>query len=274
MAKCVSPIWLRGDKDNPPRVVPCGKCACCISNKRQQWSFRMQVELKHSQNAFFVTLTYDDDHLKVDENKCYSVNKRDVQLWLKRLRKSCYNGLRYYIVSEYGTNGHRPHYHAILFNVLPKVADTSLNDLFVNSWGFGFVDVGSVTGASINYVTKYVFKKTIVPADCKPAFAIQSRRPGIGYQYLDTHRQYHEDDSTRFYATLPDNIKVSLPRYYAEKIYSKYEREQHAARCAAIPSIEDKLIEEGVENPHFIAQERKVANIRRLTKDFTQSDKF
>lgn len=101
--QCRKPILVKGG------YVPCGKCPNCLANQRQEWVFRLRSEYLNSKFALFVTLTYDPEHYPAT-GTC----KRDVQLFLKRLRKACGNkSFRYYIVSEYGDNTCRGHYHGI-----------------------------------------------------------------------------------------------------------------------------------------------------------------
>lgn len=43
---------------------PCGKCLNCMKKRQNEWAFRIQSEAKeHFGRTFFVTLTFDDDHL-------------------------------------------------------------------------------------------------------------------------------------------------------------------------------------------------------------------
>lgn len=98
-------------------VVPCGKCAICRDRKYREYMGRAQAETnKWSEMALFITFTYDDAHLPAD-----GLNKRDIQLFLKRLRFRLENyghtnKLRYIVCGEYGKNTHRAHYHMILWN--------------------------------------------------------------------------------------------------------------------------------------------------------------
>lgn len=225
---CYSPMSIprpngRGSTDRI--TVPCNKCAACINRSRRAWAFRLAQELKTAETAFFVTLTYATDNLPIDEycNPC--VSKRDCQLFLKRLRRSLPNRkIRYYLVSEYGTSGLRPHYHAIIFN-LPNSTNTidKLND----AWQQGFVHVGSVTTKSINYVTKYVFKKTKVPQGFTPCFSLKSSRPGIGADYIAKRGQWHTSNAA-YYAIADGGSKISLPRYFRDRIFDRESRENHA----------------------------------------------
>lgn len=90
-------------------LVPCGKCLLCRNHRSMEWQCRALVETSTSTNIpLFVTLTYAEE--PVD-----GVNKRDLQLFMKRLRKNLSEreqnlNLRYFAVAEYGSHTHRPHY--------------------------------------------------------------------------------------------------------------------------------------------------------------------
>lgn len=196
--RCMSPLSIprpNGGGAFDRITVPCGRCVNCLSNRQKMWAFRLEEELKTADNAYFVTLTYADEHLPADGN----VNIGDVQKFIKRLRKSFSdsekndlelikatlpekpkvsqiaskgpkNRFRYFIVSEYGPENNRPHYHGIFFNV-PCVYETIGNDFIneklitriLNSWQNGFVHVGTVTPASIMYCAKYCITKSETP---------------------------------------------------------------------------------------------------------------
>lgn len=95
-------------------TVPCGKCLACLSQKSREWTMRLSHEWYYynQRNSIFLTLTYDNNH--IPDN--YSLNRRDVQLYLKRLRKA---GLKfkYLCAGEYGFKYGRPHYHLIIFGI-------------------------------------------------------------------------------------------------------------------------------------------------------------
>lgn len=156
--------------------VPCGKCLACLSNKRMEWIFRLEQEHKYSSSAWFVTLTYDEKHLRSDRSLC----KRDLQLYFKRLRK--YDGhknIRYYAVGEYGEVTGRPHYHILLFNAVESFIRSAWYD--AKQRPIGIVHLGNVSAASIAYCTKYVIQRPEVMADGRERpFALMSRKYGIG----------------------------------------------------------------------------------------------
>ena len=80
-----------------------------MARKRQQWAFRLQQELKVSSSSHFVTLTYNEENLTKSKDGIPIVSKRDIQLFIKRLRKALPSyKLRYFLVSEYGPTTLRP----------------------------------------------------------------------------------------------------------------------------------------------------------------------
>lgn len=203
--RCISPLRLVSGT-----IVPCGKCNYCLETRRIDWTFRLIQEMKVSIGCVFLTMTYSDDVIPEFE----FLRKRDVQLFIKSLRKR-YGKLRYFAVGEYGTMTARPHYHALLFNCFPEF-------VYHDIWCKGNVYVGTVTNASIHYVTKYHINPV---GDCRgrePPFCLMSRRPGIGSNYLGSHRHWHRADK-RNYVKL-NGIMGRLPRFYRDKFFSVHEK--------------------------------------------------
>ena len=164
---CPHPITLKNGE-----CVPCGKCPSCRANERTEWIFRLKQEYKVSAFSLFVTLTYDNAHIPLD----FSVNKRDVQLFLKRFRKRLGKiKCRYYIVSEYGDHTHRPHYHGLFFFEQTFEDKKKLYDDITESWQNGFCDFGDVEEGSIVYCTKYCLKRCEVPEGREKPFRLMLR---------------------------------------------------------------------------------------------------
>ena len=93
--------------------IPCGQCIGCRMRRASDWTIRVMHEASlHSENCF-VTLTYGRDKLPPDG----SLEHRDFQLFMKRLRRHFGKTVRFYMCGEYGPLNFRPHYHACLFNV-------------------------------------------------------------------------------------------------------------------------------------------------------------
>jgi len=150
------------------------------------------------------------------------ISKRDPQLFMKRLRKANEQKIRYYLCGEYGGRTWRPHYHLILFNADIRTVQPA--------WSLGQIHYGTVTGASVGYCLKYMSKKGKVPQhardDRQPEFALMSK--GIGRNYLtdEVRRWHHDDILNRMYCVTSDGKKVSMPRYYKDKLYSELDRKR------------------------------------------------
>ena len=187
---CLTPICIDYGKSTA-RLVPCGRCIDCVSDRSKQWTVRLSHELLQHTDSSFITLTYSDDELPADGE----LQVREVQLFIMRLRKDF--KLRYFITGEYAPETHRPHYHGILFGL-----ELDNNEL-AEYWTHGICYVGNVNLKSIQYVSKYCIK--IDPQKQTRPFCLMSRRPGIGYNMVSK-----VDTST----VSLSGRKFSVPRYY------------------------------------------------------------
>lgn len=228
MARCWSPIRIRCE---PARWndfhdwydVPCGKCPACLSRRRQEWVYRNEVELKHSTNCFFVTLTYADQFLPVGSNGMPTLRKRHFQLFMKRLRKSIEpHRIRFFGCGEYGDKTLRPHYHLLIYN-WPE-DKYLIDDYIYKSWPYSQCsDALCITRlhdtSAINYCCKYVLKSDDdIDRDEKP-FMLCSRRPAIGSQDItNDRRRQTELENPRLTLYMEDGVHVPVPRYYRTKI--------------------------------------------------------
>lgn len=274
MARCISPVSVphpHGTKRSVRLTVPCGRCLNCFQNKRASWTLRLLEELKVCNTAYFVTLTYTDENLSwviSGEEEFAQLEKEHVKAFLKRLRSNVdrmYKNksenslerlrrlpIRHYLVGEYSPKL-RPHYHVILFN-LPKLAENYI----IKSWSvgtkeyhlsdtnnmpvektkpLGFVHIGDVTQASIQYTTKYILDALFFTgnfSDLKNSegewkvqkpFMLTSNNMGINY--VKKNKNYHRNNEIPYY-TLPGNIKQGLPRYYKDKIFDEHQKKYFA----------------------------------------------
>ena len=227
--QCPNPISIlrqkidsNGNKVGEPASigVPCGKCLICLEARREDWTFRVKNELHHAKSAYFVTLTYEDFALPVTEDGEITLSKRDVQLWMKQLRHKSKNQLRYYLVGEYGTKLERPHYHLILYNLERE----NLHEIG-KTWEKGYVKIGTVTDASIHYVTGYImFPETEDTTRQKP-FSLMSRRPPLGHQYLKDNTELHAGNQ-QFHVS-NNGFAQKMPRFYRRKIFSEENNEKY-----------------------------------------------
>lgn len=225
--ECQTPRYL----PKQDMVVPCGNCAFCGATKRSDWALRLHYEAKKHLCKKFITLTYADAHLHW-KNGVSQLNKRDVQLWLKKVRRTGAK-VRYFLVGEYGSKTFRPHYHVLLFG---DVTD----DVIRSSWSLGHVHIGQVTQASVMYCLGYIVNgrgwKMRVKRE-RP-FALMSRGNGIkgdpgygglGHNYLSRSMIEWHRSGRKNYAIL-DGQKKHLPRYYKTKIFSKIDLVRIAVR--------------------------------------------
>lgn len=201
--------------------LPCGQCVGCRLEKSRQWAMRCMHEKRLHRVSSFVTLTYDNGHLPSDG----SLKKRDLQLFMKRLRKKRGPGVRFYACGEYGELNKRPHYHAILFGCdfpdrrvysTAKGRTTFESDELHELWSAGRNVIGEVTFESAAYVARYVMKKITGPAaathyaDREPEFTVMSRRPGIGSGY---YAQFGEEVRAHDSVVI-NGREVRPPRFY------------------------------------------------------------
>lgn len=185
--------------------IPCRKCVGCRLDYSRDWANRMLLEYQTTKKAVFVTLTYNDDHLPYSSFGCATLSKRDVQLWLKRLRKY-FSGtqIRFFLSGEYGPKTHRPHYHAILFGItlddLHPISVCNVNEMgqfafqcsvLDDTWLKGFCSAAPTSYETFGYVSRYCLKKLRLKdyqfdGDLvyEPEFSLMSRKPGLGGNYV------------------------------------------------------------------------------------------
>lgn len=173
---------------------PCGKCIDCLSKKRNDWSIRLQYEreywLKQDCLTYMVLLTYDPEHAPRTKQGNLTLRKRDVQLFMKRLRKdftkrNCF--LRMFYCGEYGPTTLRPHYHMLLFGIPSSISKRDVKILLEKHWQNGFVGdkLGVATARGIHYCTKYMINKIIkLPNDDEIEKPFTQMSKGLGMSYL------------------------------------------------------------------------------------------
>lgn len=217
--------------------IPCGQCIGCRLDYSRKWADRLMMEAKHHEHSWFVTLTYSDDHLpfagrsdpETGELLEYvpTLRKRDVQLFMKSLRKAIEPlKVRFYAAGEYGDKSFRPHYHLILFGLdLDDLKFYKLNDLsqpyytselLSNAWhDKGYVVVSPATYETMLYTARYVTKKLkgfervfYQQAGIEPPFSLMSRKPGIAGDSFSFDLMQYDN------IMLPQGRKAGHPRYF------------------------------------------------------------
>jgi hypothetical protein len=209
--------------------VPCGRCINCRNKRVAGWSARLIKEDKHSEMSFFITLTYDSDHVMFSPCNRPTLWPSHLTSYWKMLRKKFKsNAIKYYACGEYGSNRQRPHYHAILFIKKTSYSAVEILQLIESNWPHGETFTGTVTGESIAYVLKYISKTGSVPAYSgdKRTKEFQRSSKGLGANYLQTNKSWHlEDLQNRAYIPLNGGGRSPIPRYYKDKIYTKEQKQ-------------------------------------------------
>ena len=154
-------IYFSSAPRNSVRLkLPCGKCIGCLLERSRQWAVRCIHEASlHNQNCF-LTLTYDDYHLPPGGSLC----KETFVKFMKRLRKRCGIGIRFFQCGEYGEKLKRPHHHVCLFGydfpdkyVYGKSKSGHFlyrSSLLEELWPFGFCTIGELTKETAGYTAR------------------------------------------------------------------------------------------------------------------------
>jgi len=185
----------------------------------------------HEANSF-ITLTYDDEHFAP------SLNYKDFQLFMRRLRKAR-GKVRFFCCGEYGDKFGRAHFHALLFGVTFARDRTIGDELYESNelsklWPAGMSSFGDVTFQSAGYVARYAHKKITGPMakehyervdlstgeviDVVPEFGHMSLKPGIGRPWFD---RFWRDVYLARDGCVVNGKVLPSPRYYDTLLESR-----------------------------------------------------
>lgn len=224
--------------------LPCRHCVGCRLDHSKSWANRILLEQRYHDSSYFVTLTYDDEHLPYGYGTDSSTGeivsthatlvKADLQKFFKRLRKVTKQKISYYSAGEYGSQTFRPHYHCIIFGLklddLKQIRRNFNNEPYFVSptiekvWPFGIHVIGNVTMQSAAYVARYTLKKATHNyskeyyeiAGIEPEFQTISSKPAIG-------RRFYDDNIDKFkygtfsVSTPTGGVKMTMPEYFRKK---------------------------------------------------------
>lgn len=210
--------------------IPCGRCVECRLNYSRVWANRLMLEAQEHDYNYFLTLTYNDINCPVYSDGVMTLCKKDLQDFLKRLRRRIEPfKIRYFACGEYGDRTFRPHYHMIVFGLeIPDLELYSVNrgnalytsDWLNDIWGNGFVTVGQCDWQSCAYTARYVMKKLRDVSDrcdelgIAPEFLVMSRRPGIGRLYFEKNADKIYETDELILSSKDGGIRSKPPRYF------------------------------------------------------------
>ena len=237
--------------------IPCGNCIECRLYYSREWASRCMLEAMQYSHNWFLTLTYDDEHLPLNDLGNPTLRTEDFTNFIKRLRtkferEKNFQGCRFYGNGEYGDESLRPHYHVLLFNCplddltedipffdketkkviliqkkdqdgLPMYFSQFVKDI----WPYGNIIIGRVSWNSAAYVARYILKKQKgVNADfykqfhLVPEFIRMSRKPGIGGAFFDINADKILKDDKIYLYKKGGSFCCTPPRYF-EKFCEK-----------------------------------------------------
>lgn len=245
------------------QIIPCGKCIGCRLDYSREWANRGYLEAKQWKQNYFVTITYDENHLpqpdeiETKDGFTYTDNgewngclvKKDLTQFIKNVRqimKRDHNqdNIRFMACGEYGEQGARPHYHIIFFNLNlpledlfePKIINKEMyyrSHIIERAWNKGISNVSEASWNNIAYTARYITKKINGPESedlyaengkIKEFFRV-SRMPGIGEQYYRDHwKEIYDKDE--IIVKNKAGIVASRPPKYYDKIFEKEHPEE------------------------------------------------
>lgn len=222
---CLSPYLTKENLS-----VSCGKCANCRKKQSSEWSFRMKKEIEYWPEAdvfsFFLTLTYDDDHLPLVDGRM-SLRHDDYTKFIKRIRQQLKRDygktveLSIIGCGEYGDRSGRPHYHCVIHGVpftwrrgYPGILRT-----MQEKWSQGYVYLKLCNGDVASYVTKYSVKnlnKRRVDYEAlgvEAPFRVYSH--GIGRRYFEANQERIRREGF----CRDGRFKISIPKYFKDRFF-------------------------------------------------------
>lgn len=229
--------------------LPCGRCIGCRLDYSRTWADRCMLEASYHTDNIFLTLTYNDECLPkpLEGSKIHPLVKRDVQLFIKRLRRVTGQKIRYFAAGEYSP-AMRPHYHLIIFGL--RLEDLKIHHKDMQN-GFtyyvsptidhcwypeeddkkmaadrrisGFHIISNVSWDTCAYTARYVMKKQkgkgseiYEKYNFPPEFTLMSRRPGIANQFYVDHNDIVVKD---FYMPTSKGFKKIKSNKYFDKLF-------------------------------------------------------
>ncbi len=201
-----------------PLQVACGKCMGCKLERARDWAIRCSHETQMHEENTFITLTYDEKNLPM-QNGIPTLDPREFQLFMKKLRKKRETKILFFHSGQYGRLG-RPHHHALLFGC--GFTDATFwrrsnnyniyrSEELEKIWTNGHSEIGTATFESAGYIARYTIKETEQIKGRKPEYLTMSRRPGIGQHWLN---KYMADVYPTDEVITPSGNKIRPPRYY------------------------------------------------------------
>ena len=206
-------------------TTACGDCLECRKQKQRAWKVRMNEEMRNNPNAYFMTLTIDDKSYatlkaEAEDKTDNGIATLAIRRCLERIRKKTKKSIKHWFITELGhKNTKRLHLHGIVWGI-------GSDELIKEKWNYGITFTGTfVNERTINYITKYMMKVDIENKNFRGKVLCSA---GIGKDYTeryDAKRHKYKKEETIEYYTTRTGIKLNLPIYYRNKLFTDEERE-------------------------------------------------
>lgn len=209
--------------------IPCGECAECCREKRNEWKQRLNEEAYTNEAGYgyFVTLSISEESMdaliadkQIDDAEVIAglAIRRFNERWRQKFKKS----IKHWMVPELGSkNTERLHLHGIVWVNKEQAMEVK------KMWGYGNIWIEKARGeVTAGYVVKYLTK----PDRKHPGF--RSRiycSPGIGAGYLTSKRAEQgafkgRETDTRYRGR--DGKMKKACRYYRRRLYTEEQLEE------------------------------------------------
>jgi len=238
-------------------AIGCQKCMECRKQKQREWQVRLQEEIRADKRGKFVTMTFSDESLNKIQRKVEKKRKKAwkelevmigkkkkytpltgyeldneiatyaVRKFLERWRSKHKTSVKHWLVTELGqTNTERLHIHGIIWT------DKSQDEV-TKRWKYGNVNkmeqnwsINYCTERTVNYIVKYISKPDQLHKEYNPKILTSA---GIGKKYIERPdsklNKFNGEKTDEMYRTR-QGLKLPLPIYYRNKIYTEEQKEQ------------------------------------------------
>ena len=193
-------------------VLPCGKCESCKRNRAEDWAIRCELEAKEHPFNYFLTLTFDNQHID-------KASEKDLRHFLDLLAgwNNC-NKYKYFACEELGELTQRLHFHLVLFCdfELDLYNPVKLNGFYHfhskkidEFWTLGLHDITPFGVNCARYVAKYTSKDSKL---------FMSRN--LGKSYFLKHYKEIIEDGFKVYSNFGGRFNSKIPKCF-EKWFSE-----------------------------------------------------
>jgi len=246
--QCQNPVELKLP-DGSKRLVQCNHCLNCGIARQLGWTIRICLEAQEHISSSFATLTY------TDENRPGFLRYPDVQLFLRRLRKTTPNTVRFFCCGQHGTKYGREHWHIILFGasmehlcqlsnakllIIPGQDPQGLAQSGTALWPGGSMHIAPLNVHRARYAARYSLRSTL--SDKKTENVVNmSRKPGIG---LDRIRQIGSwmGQQRPYWEELPGWWKMGTSYYPLDKSARVALRQSFEAAGGSVGPAKSNLV--------------------------------